>query len=29
MLNYVHIDSERRGVSDDPSILEVRGQFHW
>jgi phosphate-selective porin OprO and OprP len=29
MLNYVRVDSERRGVSDDPGIVEARAQFHW
>ncbi len=29
MLNYVKVDSERRGISDDPSILEARAQFYW
>ena len=28
-LNYVKVDSERQGVSDDPGIVEVRAQFHW
>ena len=28
-LNYVAVDSERRGVSDDPNILEARVQFFW
>ena len=28
-LNYVKVDSERRGVSDDPGIVEARAQFHW
>lgn len=29
MLNYVAVDSDRRGTSDDPSILEARAQFYW
>jgi phosphate-selective porin OprO/OprP len=29
MLNYVMVDSERRGVSDDPNIVEARAQFNW
>src|SRR5690606_21943617 len=29
MLNYVKVDSERAGTSDDPSIIEARAQFHW
>lgn len=28
-LNYVMIDSDRRGISDDPSILEARVQLFW
>ena len=28
-LNYVKVDSERQGVSDDPGIVEARAQFHW
>lgn len=28
-LNYVMVDSERRGISDDPSILEARVQLFW
>lgn len=28
-LNYVAIDSERRGVSDDPNIVEARASFFW
>ena len=28
-LNYVKVDSERRGISDDPGIIEARAQFHW
>ncbi len=28
-LNYVKVNSERRGLSDDPSIVEARAQFHW
>ena len=28
-LNYVKVSSERRDVSDDPSILEARLQFFW
>jgi phosphate-selective porin OprO and OprP len=27
--NYVMVDSERNGLSDDPNILEFRGQFYW
>ena len=27
--NYVMVDSERAGISDDPNILELRGQFYW
>ncbi|RNF85058.1 OprO/OprP family phosphate-selective porin [Montanilutibacter psychrotolerans] len=29
MLNYVKATSDRRGVSDDPSIIEGRVQFFW
>ena len=29
MLNYVKVESVRGGISDDPSILEARAQFHW
>ena len=29
MLNYVRVDSERRGIADDPGIVEARAQFHW
>lgn len=29
MLNYVKVDSERAGISDEPGILELRAQFHW
>lgn len=29
MLNYVKVDSDRNGTSDDPSIVEARAQFHW
>ena len=29
MLNYVKVDSERRGVEDNPGIVEARAQFHW
>ena len=28
-LNYVAVSSERRGVQDDPHILEARVQFYW
>ena len=28
-LNYVMVESERRGVQDDPNILEARVQFFW
>ena len=28
-VNYVQVDSERLGVSDDPNILEARAQFYW
>lgn len=28
-LNYVMVESERRGVQDDPNILEARVQFYW
>ncbi|KGM56514.1 porin [Lysobacter arseniciresistens ZS79] len=28
-LNYVQVDSERGGVSDDPNIIETRLQFYW
>jgi phosphate-selective porin OprO/OprP len=28
-LNYVAVESERRGVQDDPNILEARVQFYW
>ena len=29
MLDYVKANSERRGISDDPGILEARAQFYW
>lgn len=29
MLNYVQVDSERQGISDDPDIVEGRLQFYW
>lgn len=29
MLNYVKVDSDRRGVQDNPGIVEARAQFHW
>ena len=29
MVNYVKASSDRRGTSDDPSILEARAQFFW
>ena len=28
-LNYVHVDSERAGVDDDPGITEARMQLYW
>lgn len=28
-VNYVQVDSERLGVSDNPDILEARAQFYW
>ena len=28
-LNYVQVDSERQGLSDDPNIVETRLQFYW
>lgn len=28
-LNYVQVESERLGVSDDPNIVEARAQFYW
>ena len=28
-LNYVMVESDRRGVQDDPNILEARVQFFW
>ena len=28
-LNYVKVSSDRRGIADDPSILEARLQLHW
>lgn len=28
-LNYVAIDSSRRGIDDNPNILEARAQLHW
>ena len=28
-LNYVMVDSERAGVSDDPNVLAARVQMHW
>ncbi|MBX3693478.1 porin [Dokdonella sp.] len=27
--NYVHVNSTRRGVDDDPNIVEARAQFYW
>lgn len=29
MLNYVKVSSDRRGISDNPDIVEARAQFHW
>lgn len=29
MLNYVKASSDRRGISDDPGIIEARAQFYW
>ena len=29
MLNYVKVDSERRGIEDNPGIVEARAQFYW
>ncbi len=29
MLNYVKVSSDRRGISDDPGIIEARAQFYW
>lgn len=28
-LNYVKVDSERRGIQDNPGIIEARAQLHW
>jgi len=28
-LNYVKVNSERQGLSDDPDIVEARAQFYW
>lgn len=28
-LNYVAVDSQRRGISDDPNIVEARASFFW
>ena len=28
-VNYVMVDSERKGVSDNPNILGARAQFYW
>lgn len=28
-LNYVAVQSDRRGISDNPNILEARAQFYW
>ena len=28
-VNYVQVDSERLGTSDDPNIVEARAQFYW
>ncbi|MGV8932901.1 MAG: OprO/OprP family phosphate-selective porin [Luteimonas sp.] len=28
-VNYVKVSSERKGISDDPSIVEARAQFFW
>ena len=28
-VNYVQVDSERQGISDDPDIIETRLQFFW
>ena len=27
--NYVMVDSDRRGIQDDPNILEARASFFW
>ena len=29
MLDYVMVDSERRGVEDNPGIVGARAQFFW
>lgn len=29
MVNYVMVDSERRGIEDNPNIVEGRVQFYW
>ncbi|MCF7222626.1 OprO/OprP family phosphate-selective porin [Marilutibacter chinensis] len=29
MVDYVKVDSERRGVDDNPNIIEARAQFFW
>lgn len=29
MANYVHVNSSRRDIDDDPNILEARAQFYW
>jgi phosphate-selective porin OprO/OprP len=29
MVNYVKASSDRRGISDDPGIIEARAQFYW
>jgi phosphate-selective porin OprO and OprP len=29
VFNYVHVDSERAGISDDPGIAEARMQLYW
>jgi phosphate-selective porin OprO/OprP len=28
-LNYVSVDSNRRGIEDNPDIIELRSQFYW
>ena len=28
-MNYVMVESDRRGIQDDPNILEARASFFW
>ena len=29
MLDYTRVDSERRGIEDNPGIVGARAQFYW